>query len=207
MTTVGILLGAGEGSRFVGPVHKLLVPLGNKTVVRWSIDALIGAGLDAAAIVVGAIDLVEEVPAAMAIIENPNWRTGQATSLELAVAYAKQHGHDALVVGLADQPLVPSSAWRAVASVRTHPIVSASFAGRRRPPVRLASEVWGLLPRDGDEGARVLMGAHPELVVEVACDGEPIDIDVTDDLAHAREILARRFGDDASRQRGSDVRP
>lgn len=190
MTTVGVLLAAGEGSRFVGPVHKLLTRLGDKTVVRWSIDALIGAGFDAAAIVVGAVDLVEQVPPAMAIIENPDWISGQATSLDLAVSYAKRHGHDVLVVGLADQPLVPSSAWRLVASERTHPIVTASFAGHRRPPVRLAGGVWGLLPRVGDAGARVLMERHPELVGEVACAGTPIDIDVEEDLRRARAILA-----------------
>lgn len=196
MTTVGVLLAAGEGSRFVGPVHKLLTRLGDKTVVRWSIDALIGAGFDATAIVVGAIDLVEQIPSSMAIIENANWLAGQATSLDLAVAFAKRHGHDVLVVGLADQPLVPSSAWRSVASKSSHPIVTANFAGRRRPPVRLTGEVWGLLPREGDEGARVLMQAHPELVGEVSCVGEPIDIDVDEDLRHANTILAGRVGAD-----------
>jgi len=201
MTTIGVLLAAGEGSRFVGPAHKLLTRLGDKTVVRWSVDALIGAGFDATAIVVGAIDLVEQIPASMAIIENPNWREGQATSLDLAVSFAKRHGHDVLVVGLADQPLVPSSAWRSVAGERSHPIVIANFAGRRRPPVRLSSEVWEFLPREGDEGARVLIQAHPELVTEVACAGEPIDIDSAQDLEDAAVILSGSVGvDDLSRE-------
>lgn len=196
MTTIGVLLAAGEGSRFAGPVHKLLTQLGEKTVVRWSIDALIGAGLDATAIVVGAVDLIDEIPESMAIIENPNWMAGQATSLDLAVSFAKRQGHDVLVIGLADQPLVPSGAWRSVAGESSHPIVTASFAGRRRPPVRLAGEVWSRLPTEGDEGARVLMQRHPELVTEVACVGEPIDIDVAEDLERTRVILIDRAGAD-----------
>jgi CTP:molybdopterin cytidylyltransferase MocA len=43
--------------------------------------------------------------------------------------------------------------------------------------------VWPLLPRQGDEGARVVMAQHPELVEAVACLGQPIDIDTLEDLA------------------------
>lgn len=182
MRTIGVLLAAGAGTRFSAREHKLVASFRGRPVVAWSIDALARAQLDGHAIVTGAVDLAGLVPAELAVIENTQWRDGQATSLQAAVRFADERGFDALVIGLADQPLVPTSAWEAVAREVSTPVVTASFAGDRRPPVRLERSVWPLLPSAGDEGARMLMRARPELVSAVECKGEPIDIDTVEDL-------------------------
>jgi CTP:molybdopterin cytidylyltransferase MocA len=79
--------------------------------------------------------------------------------------------------------LIPEEAWRRVAEAGARPIVTATFGGERRPPVRLAREVWAALPVTGDEGARALMRRRPQDVGEVACPGEPADVDTLEDLA------------------------
>ncbi len=176
-----MILAAGSATRFTGAGHKLLAPFRGRPLVWWAVERALGAGLDATALVMGAVDLRPALPDGVVVIENPRFENGQATSLQAAVAWASGR-FDAVVIGLGDQPLVPSEAWRAVADSAS-PIAVASFEGERRPPTRLAASVWPLLPLDGDEGARILQRQHPDLVEEVPCPGRPIDIDTVEDLA------------------------
>ncbi len=180
MTVAAVLLAAGEGSRFHDSTHKLLAQFRGRPLVQWAIEAALEASLTATYVVVGAVEL--DVPDGAVVVRNPRWADGQSTSLQAGIDAARRAGHDAVVIGLGDQPLVPPDAWRAVASAIERPIATAVFDGRRRPPVRLAADVWPLLPTSGDEGARVVMRQRPDLVTEVPCVGEPIDIDTLEDL-------------------------
>jgi len=178
-----VVLAAGGGSRFAGPVHKLLAPLRGRRVLDWSVDAAREAGFDEVIVVLGALDPAEAaLPDDVTVVRNDAWAEGQAGSLRVGVAVAEAHGHDAVVVGLGDQPFVTAEAWRAVAAARGAPVAVADYDGRRQPPVRLDASVWPLLPSGGDEGARALMRARPDLVVAVGCPGEPADVDTVEDL-------------------------
>jgi molybdenum cofactor cytidylyltransferase len=178
-----VLLAAGGSSRFTaGP--KLLATFRGRPLLAWAVAPVLEAGLPVA-VVGGAADLSDalaEFGPEVAVLDNPRWREGQATSLGAGLSWCGARGFRAAVVGLGDQPLVPPAAWRSVADATLAPIVSASFGGRRRPPVRLDRTVWPLLAGTGDEGARELMRRRPDLVAEVACDGDPLDVDTVDDL-------------------------
>jgi CTP:molybdopterin cytidylyltransferase MocA len=179
VTTLGIVLAAGGGSRFGG--GKLLADFRGRPLVAWSIAAAVGAGLDEVVVVTGAEDLAAVVPDEVVEVPNPRWAEGQAGSIQVGIAHAERAGHDAVVVGLGDSPMVGTDAWRAVAAVDA-PLAVASFDGRWCPPVRLAREIWPLLPTEGDEGARRLLADRADLVVAVPCAGDPADVDTQGDL-------------------------
>ncbi len=185
MTVAAVLLAAGAGSRFSGTTHKLLADLDGRPVLCHALDAVLAAGFDEVIVVEGAVELSALVPVGVTLVHNPEWAQGQAGSLRLAVAAAAAAGHDAIVVGLGDQPRVTTEAWRRVAGCPS-PIAVACYGTKRRNPVRLGREVWPLLPSDGDEGARTVMRARPDLVVEVACEGDPLDVDTVEDLQRLR---------------------
>jgi CTP:molybdopterin cytidylyltransferase MocA len=158
-----------------------VAPLRGRPLVWWALEHASSAGLDELIVVTGAVDLAAVLPSGATVVANDSWADGQATSLLAGVHAAQAAGHDAVVVGLGDQPFVMPAAWRAVAASPS-PIAVATYAGRRANPVRLGAEVWPLLASTGDEGARELMARRPDLVAGVPCEGDPADVDTVEDL-------------------------
>ena len=185
VTVLGAVLAAGAGERFRasgGEGPKQLAVVDGEPLVARAVRAAIGAGLDEVVVIGGAVDL-SSLDLPVPVLSNARWAEGIATSLQVAVERARQGGHEALVVGLADQPGVGADAWRAVAASPSEPpIAVATYEGRRGNPVRLARAVWAELPATGDEGARALVRRRPELVQAVPCDGRSDDIDTLEDL-------------------------
>lgn len=181
MSVAAVVLAAGGGTRFAGATHKLLAEFRGRPVVAWAIDHAVGAGLDEVIVVWGAIDLRPIAPEGVTLVRNRRWSEGQATSLACAVGAARDRGCEAIVVGLGDQPLIPAATWQAVAAAPGD-LVTAVIGGQRTPPVRIGAALWSELPAAGDEGARALMRSRPDLVTEIACGGQALDIDTVEDL-------------------------
>ena len=187
-TTVAVLLAAGAGSRFVGSTHKLHSTLRGHSVLSHAVRSAINAGFTHVIVVWGAIEPLSDATShpGVTTVHNPEWQTGQASSLQVGIEAAHSVGATAIVVGLGDQPFVTPADWVAVASSRS-PIAQALYAqadGQKTPgnPVLLTAEVWPLLPTQGDFGARNLISSRPELVEQVLCTGSPFDIDTIEDL-------------------------
>jgi molybdenum cofactor cytidylyltransferase len=176
-SVLAVVLAAGGGSRWSaagGDGHKLLALLPDgRTVVRASVDAAFGAGTRVC-VISGAVDLVDALAgiSQLDVICNPDWDSGQASSLQVAVEFARSEGFDAIAVGLGDQPWVSPEAWRVVVQRLSRPglpIVVPVVGDQRGQPVGLRSVIWGRLPSTGDQGARILIQEEVHLVEELAC--------------------------------------
>jgi len=188
----GVLLAAGQGSRFGRP--KALVELDGQTLAERGVSMLRAGGADPVLIVTGAaqVDLSPESQAR--IVYNREWRTGMGSSLRAALRALTELevGPDvgAAVVALADQPLVGAEAvGRLIAAYQAGAAVAvAAYGGKPRNPVLLAREHWPevIAMATGDQGARAFLRARPELVTPVECGdtGRPDDIDTPADLEH-----------------------
>jgi CTP:molybdopterin cytidylyltransferase MocA len=188
MSIAAVILAAGGGSRFNADDPdallgaKLFEVVRGKPLVSWAIAPTLDVGFDDVVVVFGAADLSDFMPASVTSLHNVDWELGQATSLRCGIEWCAARGHQSVVIGLGDTPGLTTTAWREVARAPEGPIVFATYGGRRAHPVRLDADVWPLLPRTGDEGARSVARQYPELVREVACRGEPTDIDTPEDL-------------------------
>lgn len=191
----GVLLAAGEGSRFGRP--KALVELDGQTLAERGVTLLRAGGADPVLIVTGAahVDLGHLGPEHQArTVYNGEWRTGMGSSLRAALRALTEleAGPEvgAVVVALADQPLVGAAAvGRLIAAYQAGAGVAvAAYAGRPRNPVLLAREHWPevIATATGDQGARAFLRARPDLVTLVECGdtGRPDDIDTPADLEH-----------------------
>lgn len=180
-----IVLAAGAGSRFLDEGHKLLAALpardrsSGATVAGRAIENAMAADIGPVLVVTGAVRI--PLPNDVDEVSNPRWSEGQMTSVRAGIDAASELGAERVVIGLADQPGIEPAAWRTIAD-HDGLVSVATYAGRRGNPVGLDRAVWDLLPAAGDEGARALMRARPDLVREVACTGSPADIDTVEDL-------------------------
>ena len=107
MTVGAVLLAAGAGSR-LGGRPKALLELGGVPLVMRQLIALSGAGVDEVAIVLGhhaeAVEAaVREFP--ITLVRNPSPDDGQASSVRIGLQ-ALSPKLDAVIVALADQPLI-----------------------------------------------------------------------------------------------------
>jgi CTP:molybdopterin cytidylyltransferase MocA len=219
----GVLLAAGEGSRFGRP--KALVELDGQTLAARGVKVLRTGGADPILVVIGAAQVNLD---GIHTVYNEQWRTGMGSSLRAALrALTDAEGAEgaegpqdrtaptlpvdvgAVVVALADQPLVGTDAVaRLIAAYRGGASVAvAGYDGKPRNPVLLAREHWPevIAAATGDQGARAFLRARPELVTLVECGdtGSPDDIDTAADLDR---VAARYRGSRTSLAREADPR-
>lgn len=142
MSVGAVLLAAGAGSR-LGGRPKALLELGGVPLVLRQLIALSGAGVDEVAVVLGHhADAVEAAvrPFPITIVHNPTPDDGQASSVRIGLQ-ALSPKLDAVIVALADQPLIDAQ-----------DIVALIGAFKKRGDAAM------VVPRVTDEGGQALPG-------------------------------------------------
>jgi len=183
-----VVLAAGRATRF-GDV-KVLAPLDGRPLLQHVLDAAAAAALDEVIVVLG--DEADEVEAAIRWrserrVRNPAPASGLSTSLWIGLQ-ALPPDVDAALILLGDQPLVRAYVIRqlvlAGAGTERSIVVPRYAVSGSMNPVLLRRAAWNLAGGlTGDRGMGPLIGAHPELVLDVAVDGDNPDVDTPADLA------------------------
>ena len=192
----GIILAAGEGKR-MGKV-KLTLPLGDKKLIEWVLQAAKLTPLDKYFLVVRPED--KEIIKigkkwGAEIVFNPDFRKGMSTSIKKALLKINTQEVEGFFLILGDQPLITSRIINKLIksfSPGKGEIVVPYFKNKRGNPV-LFDICWKdeLMAVTGDVGGRVLIKAHPEKIKRVNISDETIlfDIDREEDYEKMKNIF------------------
>ena len=190
-----VLLAASSGSR-LGGRPKSLLELGGVALIRRQLIALSGAGVDEVVVVLGHhADVIEaavrDFPITLA--RNPSPDDGQASSVRIGLQ-ALGGKLDAVIVALADQPLVNSQDISALIGAFKQrgeaAMVVPRVAGEPGNPVMFDAALrdeW--LAGDVNMACRRWRETHPERVHWFDTDNSRyrVDIDTPDDLLRFTE--------------------
>ena len=198
--TVGaVLLAAGAASR-MGHRPKSLLELGGVPLIRRQLIALSGAGVDEVVVVLGHYaERIEEVVSTfpVTLVRNPNPDAGQNSSLRLGLQ-ALSVKLDAVVVALADQPLINSQDINdLIGAYKKRPegmqVVQPMVDGLPGNPVMFSADVREqILAGDAQLGCRQWQAANPAQVQHWVTTNSRYrtDVDTLQDI----EALAERTG-------------
>lgn len=194
-----VLLAAGEARR-LGGRPKSLLELGGVPLIRRNLFALSGAGVDEVAVVLGhRADEVEPVllDFPVTLVRNPDYSGGgQMSSVRVGLG-ALTPKLDAVIIALADQPLI--NAQDIVALISAYKKRGSASAvvpyveGERGNPIIIDATVRdSVLAGDVNFGCRQWLAAHPDQVLRLETDNRHyrVDVDSPQDIAE----FATRYG-------------
>ena len=189
-----VVLAAGHAARFDGA--KLTQVLGGKPLLQYSLASaqsafpgrvLLVAGHDAETIIESSDGLADVV------VINPDYSSGQGSSLAVGVSACRDDA-DAVVIMLADQPLVTTDALEKLFGAWTgdeNHIVASDYEGSPGPPALFGRGTFDqLCGLTGDSGAKKVIQSGQFDVASVAIGPLGLDVDTPQDLETAAQLLS-----------------
>lgn len=190
------VLAAGRATRFGG--GKLDASCAGRPLGRWVLDAVAEAGAPPGLLVTG------PVPPALAgdagrdgwtLLANPAPEEGLSGSVALAAQHAGHVGADALLLLLADMPLVPAATIRSMLGHEpvTTPVATRHPGGGAGVPARFPAALFGALTQlKGDRGGGGLLAGRSDTYILDLPPEALLDVDDPAGLARAEALLAGR---------------
>lgn len=192
-----VVLAAGFGSRFVGPLHKLQQPFDGSTVLGTTLRHAIQSQLPVLLVTSAALaPLAGRQLATRDILVVSALDAARGMGASIAAGVAERSGAPGWLVLPADMPLVQPGTMLAVATaLEQHPVVYAQHRGKRGHPVGFAAELYSELTQlNDDDGARRVMLRYPAHGQEVDDAGTLLDVDTRADLDALRQARAAAQG-------------
>lgn len=190
-----VILAAGMSTRM--GENKLLLNLGNKTVLEHVVDGALTSRVEEVIVVTGAAH--HEIKGILKnrqvkIVQNQQYRNGQSTSLKVGIEHCSKKT-DGYLFLLGDQPFITAKIIDHLIDVFINidkSIVVPVYEGARGNPV-LFDKKWyhKMLSLEGDIGARRIIKGNTQCVyeVEIVTDAILRDIDTMDDYQkYCREV-------------------
>ncbi len=199
-----VLLAAGLSTR-MGTENKLLLPLGDKTVLAQTLSRVLSSDIGELVIVLGheaskvkqsiAADALIEAPSEIdvKIVFNEDYEQGQGTSVACGVRHLADDSTACFFIP-GDQPFVSPLIMRALAeSSAPKKIVIPTVGGKRTSPVLFDRAFYRELAQLRDErGGRQVIETHEgDAVVLIQCDDElsSLDLDTREMYEKARNMV------------------
>ncbi|ACB85771.1 nucleotidyltransferase family protein [Natranaerobius thermophilus] len=186
--------------------HKLLLPLGEKTVIEHTVDNASYSNLDELIVVTGhkSRELKDLFcnRSNLKLVHNPEYQHGQSTSMKTGITSVSP-STQAIIFFLGDQPFIPSELVNQMiarfknSSNCNCQIIYPLFQGKRGNPVLFAHSLFSqLMSVSGDRGGRQVMeNIPPEAVCSLPTKkpGVLFDLDSPQDYQKAVEFYKRHL--------------
>jgi molybdenum cofactor cytidylyltransferase len=192
---IGIILGAGLSTRMAE--EKLLLKVGKWTLIEEVISRAEHSGIDEYLLVTKA-NILEQIKLNNKIkcIVNSAPECGQSASLKLGIRYASEKGHNAAVIFLGDQPLIPEISVTQCLGTwyqNSDKIVYPEYNNIIGHPV-IIGQSWydAFLNAQGDVGGKyILKGLKRHVMVIKGSHGNIFDIDKKDDYVEFLKTISK----------------
>jgi molybdenum cofactor cytidylyltransferase len=187
-----VILGAGESRRMGEP--KLLLPWGDKTIIREIAEQVTASGVYEVVVVAGRWE--KEIRTQLAglplrVVHNPDYASGDMLSSLKVGVEALWHTSEACMVVLGDQPSIQQSTIQQVIEAYVQGkgrIIAPSYQNRRGHPILIDHAFWqSILDLPADAAPRDLIRANEQEIYHVVVDTDTVlrDIDTPEDYQRA----------------------